>query len=337
MYSRPTFMTFLQQPSELAELQAGKQVFAREEVQSFLYSIRSVSDKDAVLHDLAPLLTASDSFRAGMLAMICGGLVEMGGDLSIVVNGTLDLLVRQLCCLKDYVRMKEHLSAHEMFLHFPEAMRAHAALPLTIPAAMTMLCRDKEARMYWQRRKDLLDVMHELADTDEIPFYLRRTLSLLDDQELVVLDQLNKRGFLVCLVGVQDVMYHCYALLQDTILQHTGPGYLDAEPTEPEAVRYAQNYQLTKEDYLSARGSYDYQRFGFNYPGGLFFAGSASFYDLPKLDGIPFLMIEKKFMTFQWEPANMYPVLHESLASRVNLVHEMASDEVDAWLKRIFN
>jgi len=43
-------------------------------------------------------------------------------------------------------------------------------------------------------------------------------------------------------------MYHCYALLQHALLEHTGPGYLDAEPTDPFAVRYAQNHNLTVQD-----------------------------------------------------------------------------------------
>ncbi|GER90532.1 hypothetical protein KDW_46940 [Dictyobacter vulcani] len=337
MDQRLDFISFIQQPSDFAEIQAGKQIFRVKEIQDFSYFLQSTSDLNAVLHDVAPLLNSSDLFHAGTLALICGGLVESGADLSIVVNATMELLVSQLSRLKDYIYMHKKLSPQEMFLHFPTATRAHAGLPFTFMAAMTMLCRDVEARKYWRRHKDLLDLVEALEDTDELPFYFKRLLTLLDDRELMVFDPLNKRGFLVRLVGVQDVMYHCYALLQDTILKHTGPGYLDAEPTDPEAVRYAQNYQLTEKDYYKARGTYDYQRFGFSYPGGLFFAGSASFADLPTLDGLPFLLIEKKSMTFQWEPANMYPVLHGALASWVYLVHEMRSEEVNIWLQRIFS
>jgi hypothetical protein len=224
-----------------------------------------------------------------------------------------------------------------MFLHFPEATRAHAALPFTLPAVMTMLSRDKETRKQWYRRQDVLALIEELEDTEEIPYYVERVFTLLDDKDLLVLDPLNNRGFLMRLVGVQDMMYHCYALLQQAILEHTGPGYLDAEPTDPEAVRYAQNHQLTSQDHLNAQDLIDHQRFNFSYPGALFFPGSASFSEVPTIDGVPFLLIEKKAMTFQWQPNNMYPVLHEALNARIDMVRELTREEVDVWLRRISN
>jgi len=66
-----------------------------------------------------------------------------------------------------------------------------------------------------------------------------------------------------------------------------------------------------------------------------FFPGSASFYEIPVLDGMPVLLVGKKSTTFTWGPANMYPVLHEALTSRVDIVRELAPDEVDAWSQRL--
>jgi hypothetical protein len=132
-------------------------------------------------------------------------------------------------------------------------------------------------------------------------------------------------------------MYHCYALLQDALLRYAGPGYLDAEPTDPLAVRLAQNDNLTQEDYAEAQTLIETQRFDFCYPGGLFFPGSARFSDLPVFRDQPFLLVAKKGTTFspqaQWGPANMYPVLHEALKARLEIVRELAGEELEAWME----
>jgi hypothetical protein len=55
------------------------------------------------------------------------------------------------------------------------------------------------------------------------------------------------------------------------------------------------------------------QGFNFTYPGGLFMPGSVSASELPKLDGTSLLLVEPKHATFTWDPANMYPVVHDAL------------------------
>ncbi|MBO0797116.1 MAG: hypothetical protein J2P36_40065, partial [Ktedonobacteraceae bacterium] len=193
-------------------------------------------------------------------------------------------------------------------------------------------------------RQDVVDLVSEMEGHYETLYYIKETLALLDDKDLLILDPLNKRGFLTRLVGVQDRMYHCYALLQHALLEHAGPGYLNARPTDSDLVRYAQNRGLTTQDYREFRGRYDEQRFGFYYPGAsqadgkinslAFFPGSASFFDVPVIDGIPVLLVGEKFMSFSWEPANMYPVLHAALQSQVSIVSELPREEVETWLQR---
>lgn len=320
-------------------MQAGQQVFGREEVQPFLSSIQLLhtpTEKNTVLREFATLLPDLDGFHAGMLALLCGILVEQGGNVSLPINATLEVMNSQLKQVKQYVELSEELHAEDLFQHFPEAIRAHAALPFLVPAVMTMLCRDKDTRKQWRQRQDLRTLLAELEEAEAIPFYLKAVFSLWDDQDLLVLDKVNTRGFLMRLVGIQDVMYHCYALLQHALLEQAGPGYLDAEPTDPLAVRYAQNRDLTPDDYRKVADRSDFLRFNFRYPGGLiFFPGSASFAELPIIGGVPLLLVEKKYINFGWSPTNMYPVLHEAQHSRVEIVRELTYEEVEDWLQRL--
>jgi hypothetical protein len=132
------------------------------------------------------------------------------------------------------------------------------------------------------------------------------------------------------MVGVRDRLYHCYALLQDALLRHAGPGYLDAEPVDRDLVRYARNSGLTEEELVPGRSMVDHQRFNFTLPGAMFMPGSASPSELPKLDGVPFLLVEPKLMSFNWNPSNMYPVVHEALQASVELVKEFDRQPAEA-------
>jgi hypothetical protein len=337
MDSQEAFAAFLLKPSTLPDLQGGQKALARPEMQWFIGKMNqmtSAQEKNAAMDWLASLLPQSDSFYASMAALFCGILVERNGDLSHALDGVMELLIQQLSSVREYIRSGEQLELEERFQRYPAATRAQAGLQFTIMAAMTMLCRSKEARKVWRRRDGLLALLEELEDAREVPFFLRRALTVLDDKELLVLDKRNQRGFMAHLEGVQDVMYHCFALLQHAILEHTGPGYLDAEPTNALAVRLAQNKNLTEQDYAQAQGLIDTLHFDFCYISGIFLPGSASFNEIPRFAETPILFIAKCGTTLsprvQWKPINMYPILHENLQSRIE-IQELTPEEMKKW------
>ncbi|MVU78865.1 hypothetical protein GPX89_16630 [Nocardia sp. ET3-3] len=244
-------------------------------------------------------------------------MVEHGADPGAAIDATLELLVGQLNALADK----------------PDEL-TRAAGQLSIPAAMTMLSRSKETRKRWRERPEIMDRLDQLEEDGLVPLWLREIFLLHDDVELVVLDPKNRRAFEFRLVGVQDRLYHCPALLQDALLRHTGPGYLDAEPVDPQAVRYARNDHLTRDDYASAATLMDHQRFNFAHPGVGFMPGSGSPEELPLLEGKPLLTVAPKGIHFNWRPSNMYGVLHQALESSVELSREFTSAEAEALLGR---
>jgi hypothetical protein len=322
---------FAGQPSDLAECRAGTDLIGRDEVQEFL---RSITDPDAALAELTALLETGDVFRAGMMAFVCGVLVERGGSVAVPVDAVLMFMERGLNLAKDFAAQGGTSAEDDLFGRSPDLVRAHHALPFVLLAAMTMLSRDPRARQRLRARPHVSSLVDELGDDYETLYYIRQVLDLLDGREILLLDPLNRRGFVLSLTGVQDRMYHFFALAQDALLRHAGPGYLGAEPVDPDAVRYARNHGLTADDRQAARELIDHQRLGFHYPGAgakpaLFFPGSASFDAVPVVDGVPTLFLDEKSIHAQWSPTNMYPVLHEALESRVGL-RELASDDVEA-------
>jgi hypothetical protein len=339
------FYSFIESSSTTDELRSGSNIFQEQEIQDFLHTEQN---RDFRLREISPLFLRADPFHVGVMALVCGTLVEQGGDATILCNTVLDATYHQLQQIKTFHDVHGHVPTLDFFDSDPSATRAHFSLPYILFAAMTMICRDKETRKQWQSNTNLLTLAYEFVSIYEALSYVIDVLSLLDDKELLILDPIHTRGFLTKLVGVQDRIYHCYALLQHAILEQTGPDYLHAELTDAKAVRYAKNDHLSEDDFRNSSHLSDHQRFAFYYPSawepdnqdaplhlGLFFPGSANFSEIPIYNGMPILLIGEKTMTISWQPSNMYPIIHEALQSQVVIVRELSPDETESWLQII--
>lgn len=307
-------------PEEVESLAGGRGLYlppdARAEVAQ-LSSAQGAEEATANVLALKELIPIGDLFHSAVLAMLCGAMVESGASPEAAVDATLELFLRQL----------------DGLIEEPDETTI-AAGNLTFMATMAMLCRSKETRKRWRARPEVTSRLDELEDAELVPYFLREVFTLHDDRDLLVLDAAGRRAFRFRMVGVRDRLYHCYALLQDALLRHAGPGYLGAEPVDPAAVDYARNRGLTPQDYGPKPGRNDHQRFNFTYPGGLFMPGSASPSELPTIDGAALLLVEPKGATFNWDPANMYPVVHDALEASVELVGELDRDEAEALAAR---
>ncbi|WP_194906534.1 hypothetical protein [Catenulispora rubra] len=282
---------------------------------SELVASQDPAELTANVVSLRNLMPGGDLFHTAVLALMCGTLVERGADAGAAIDATLELFVQQLDALAD-----ERNRGDEMVT---------TAGQLTFMATMTMLCRSVGTRKRWRARPELMARLDDLEEAGLVPWFLREVFTLHDDVDLLVLDAKNRRAFQFRMIGVRDRLYHCYALLQDALLRHAGPGYLDAEPVDPEMVRFARNRELTEDDFAN-QDLHDHLRFNFALPGTLFMPGSASPSELPTINGLPLLMVEPKGMSINWNPANMYGVVHEALQASVELVRELDRAQADA-------
>lgn len=284
---------------------------------SELMASQDPAELTANVVSLRNLMPGGDLFHTAVLALMCGTLVERGADAGAAIDATLELFVRQLDALADDRNRGDRMIT--------------TAGELTFMATMTMLCRSVGTRKRWHARPDLMARLDDLEEAGLVPWFLREVFTLHDNVDLLILDAKNRRAFQFRMIGIRDRLYHCYALLQDALLRHTGPGYLNAEPVDPTAVRYARNRDLTEDDYTN-QNMHDHLRFNFTHPGALIMPGSASPSELPTLNGLPFLLVEPKGMSINWNPANMYGVVHEALQASVELVRELDRDRAEALL-----
>ncbi|MBS2553060.1 hypothetical protein KGQ19_40030 [Catenulispora sp. NL8] len=273
------------------------------------------------------LMPGGDLFHTAVLALLCGTLVERGADPGAAIDATLDLFIQQLDALAEQRRRDDGIATDGIVT---------TAGQLTFMATMTMLSRSVGTRKRWRGRPELMARLDGLEEAGLVPWFLREVFTLHDDVDLLLLDPKNRRAYQFRMVGVRDRLYHCYALLQDALLRHTGPGYLGAEPVDPDMVRYARNRDLGEEEFgqddPGRERMNDHLRFNFSVPGAVIMPGSASPSELPTLDGLPFLLVEPKGMSINWNPSNMYGVVHEALAASVELVRELDRERAEVLL-----
>ncbi|MBS2538830.1 hypothetical protein KGQ20_39395 [Catenulispora sp. NF23] len=273
------------------------------------------------------LMPGGDLFHTAVLALLCGTLVERGADPGAAIDATLDLFIQQLDALAEQHRRDDGIATDGIVT---------TAGQLTFMATMTMLSRSVGTRKRWRGRPELMARLDGLEEAGLVPWFLREVFTLHDDVDLLLLDPKNRRAYQFRMVGVRDRLYHCYALLQDALLRHTGPGYLGAEPVDPDMVRYARNRDLGEEEFgqddPGRERMNDHLRFNFSVPGAVIMPGSASPSELPTLDGLPFLLVEPKGMSINWNPSNMYGVVHEALAASVELVRELDRERAEVLL-----
>lgn len=310
---------------ELESLRAGQGLFlpsaAGAEVSDLMASY-DPAELTANVVSLRNLMPGGDLFHSALLALLCGTMVERGADAGAAIDATLELFVDQLGALAE--------TRHRNRADPAAAEMVTTAGQLTFMATVTMLSRSVGTRKRWRARPEVMALLDDLEDAGLVPWFLREVFTLHDDVDLLVLDPKNRRAFQFRMVGVRDRLYHCYALLQDALLRHTGPGYLDAEPVDPEMVRFARNRGIDEEDFAPDQALHDHLRFTFAVPGAPFMPGSASPSDLPTVDGLPVLLVEPKGMSISWNPANMYGVVHEALQASVELVRELDRGRADA-------
>ncbi len=285
------------------------------------------------------LMPGGDLFHTAVLALLCGTLVERGADPGAAIDATLDLFIQQLDALADQRRRDDRIRTERTLTDRIVTDRimtdgiVTTAGQLTFMATMTMLSRSVGTRKRWRGRPELMARLDGLEEAGLVPWFLREVFTLHDDVDLLLLDPKNRRAYQFRMVGVRDRLYHCYALLQDALLRHTGPGYLGAEPVDPDMVRYARNRDLGEEEFgqddPGRERMHDHLRFNFSVPGAVIMPGSASPSELPTLDGLPFLLVEPKGMSINWNPSNMYGVVHEALAASVELVREFDQERAE--------
>jgi hypothetical protein len=220
-----------------------------------------------LLKQLAAGIDVPDILNAGVVANLCGIVVESGGDPNIAVDSVLRRFTEQLAGVQ---RVSEPLTEAEgrkveliceqmvhrgrlrpihrsnrnlypVWVKIDKPYRVGEPIPLDFQswmalrdmgcAAMTMLCRSMQAREAARANDALLTRAQALQNVSRFAYYIAELLSEVD-AELVVLHPGQQAGFRVIAEGIRH-NFQLSGFLQETLMGDPGEGRLAPGWPEP--------------------------------------------------------------------------------------------------------
>lgn len=206
---------YANKPATLRDIRAdpaevfGKPPFST--LNQFLMSLGSRDELNGLLADVAPLIRAADPFRGAAIAVNCGTLIEMGGDVALVAPHLLAELPRHLA-LARRARERE-VAPGKLYDDDPDAAKAFAGLRYLLLAAMTTISRKAEYRQTLRANEEVVAAISVLRDGHAEADFVAQVLGYTDDLELIVLAPNENKGFRVRCEAVATNA-HLFTLLQ---------------------------------------------------------------------------------------------------------------------------
>jgi hypothetical protein len=323
-----------QKPSTAHELRAEPgETFsapAFERLGHFLQTLETRTQLNELIAEVAPLIGATDPFRASAFALQCGSLVESGGDPALVAPHLLGALPRHL----ELAQRAETTT----FESEPDAHRARAGLTFLMLATMAVLCRDAAHRIAARSNPALVAGVEALREHHNETNFVAQVLGFTDGLEVLALVPAEGKGFRVKLEAVATCA-HLFTLLQAELI---GGGHLEGEPLDADVVRVARGeVPHTQHLYDSARFHFC-AWFGMKANGELEGMNVMSWLPveetpraIPEFEGVPVVLIGPKvFASRSWD-SHFFASIHDALRSRAEIVEVLTPDAARAWIEKI--
>lgn len=323
---------------------------------------------DDALRILLEAVRAEDAERAGIGAIVCGSLIENGGgDPRIAGEHVVERFDAVSKTALQYVEacgeyFRENVLSDDAVCEvcgpgeaeddimmpqvrqmvsqtMPEGESAWIALDLFCRPAVAVLQRDAALRQHFGRDLDLINRAGLLAQHQSSAYYVWALLSVLDDEQLLVIDPSTSRGFDVRIKGVGD-NFQLHLLLAAELY---GGGHLDGDdPPEPEVVAAMQGSgPVSVDDFVVGYWNL-YNWCGLSpdgeLPDGYFDQGQRYWIwnegvpaDILTLKDRRIVLLGPSPFVRPWQPTRLFDQLEASLV----VERELAPEVVEEWLETI--
>lgn len=328
--------------ASLVQLPAPEEAFADSRFGALMTTLPSAApdERNAVLDILAPAINAADPYQGNRIAIVCGTLVERGGDPARVAPDLLKRLPGQLALAARSIPQNDEPPLDELFALDPDGVKAWESLRFLLLACMTVFCRVLPARVEARQIPGIADTLPPLAPHFAEADFLQQLLGYTDDREMVVLHVASRKGWRVALEAV-NTNFHLFTLLQGRIVGDAARGLLPGEPTAPDVLAVARG------NAFPTGSEHDFARFHFHTANALQADGSLSAdagawvwgegtpRDVPPVDGTPVLLLGPSLLgNRSWNPG-FFANIHDALRSDVRLLETLTDAQVGEWLNRI--
>lgn len=341
------FLAFLQQDvQQLEELKADASAFQDSSIRElFLHAKAHPEQIDDLLRLIANFLDEeADTYKKGLACIIAGTLVENGGDPAVIVGAVVRQLERHLQLLEAYFQQDAALPLADRFEKAPDTVKAQVTSDFVVLATMTMICRDKHARIEMRQNQQLCRLIEELEEQVDNLHYVNVVLGSADDLEVVALHPETSTGIRLRLSMVQN-NFHLFTLLQDVFIQQfqsqepfasmprnevavkaaTGVEYPDTENACDSALfGFYSGGALDENGFLTEQGAFSHWLFGEDTP-----------QRIPRVEEKAIVLLGPSlFAQRSWDLSFCVPV-HDALTPQAELVEVLSGEQVKAWSKKI--
>jgi hypothetical protein len=316
--------------------------------------VRRASRADAAeltdaVRALAPGLAEVPLGNGGQLAVLAGGLIELGADLAPV----LDTLVMRVVdgleraarfpalwelvsggadppAPKDVEQVSEVLerfsATAERLGHTAAHARALAEGWFTVgdwvPGLLVPLQR-KEVRQTLPQRERLTRAADALCEDVDVVHWLYGLLRVLDDESVIVLHRASSRGYEMTIGGIGD-NFQLHLLLAATLIGDPGRGLIPGTPPKPQWLRAATDGEMEPPGGI-------YGQFNLVDAFGEWIWNEGRPADIPLLDGRRVIVVDPPPYERSWNAGRAYPLMRPT----ITLDRLLTADEAARWMHAV--
>ena len=196
----------------------------------------SPADHAAMIAVFAEIMREAHPFVAMVSAQLAVLSYENGADADPFLDDLVTALSHALEFAEPYLDAAEAANADpddDDFYHDQlDAMTLEAATWMAskdyLSITLFMLCRHRDARLRAARQAGLIAQLLRVAQWNDDAFWLVKLLSILEDEELVVIHPEQRKGYRVKVRGIAD-NFQLHILLADALVGDAAQGWLTGE------------------------------------------------------------------------------------------------------------
>jgi hypothetical protein len=311
---------------------------ATRDLLEFAQKVETQDELTEVLRRVAPTVGVPDPYKAAVMALLCGTLVEWGADpqeLSPLLLARLPAFLAQAESVADRAETE---APETLFAANPDGFRAWQSLSLMLLPTMAVLARGAEFRKSARRSEELVRLIESLRERNREADFVAQTLSFVDGVELVVLHPGEGKGFRVELEAVHTNA-HLFTLLHGALIDG---GHLPGRPIGEELFGVATG-AIPHEKQLTDDARWQFYTWRGLRPDGSFAGADMSAWlfvedpptVIPEFEGERVVVLGPPVLGSRMWDSNFFANIHDSLRSAARVVGVLTPEEVIQWNDRI--
>ncbi len=301
-------------------------------------TIETEDELNELVRRVVPTVGVPDGFKASVMALLCGTLVEWGADATEFGNLLLARLPGFLRLAESAAERAESEASEKIYSANPDGFRAWQSLSLMMLATMAVLTRRVDFRQAARTNPELVLSLVVLRERNSEANFVATTLGYTDGLELIVLHPGQGRGFRVELEAV-NTNFHLFTLLQGELI---GNGHLSGDAIEPDVIRIARG-EVPHELLVNDRARFHFYNWAGLLPDGslagaemaTWICGEAHPEDIPEYEGERVIILGPPVLGMRGWDSNFFANIHDALRSTTRLVEELTLEQVANWIEQI--